>query len=72
MDYPSIFIIFKYETHEKMSSTTSFLGSHKGLLTFAAVRFEEFVVSEEPPTAALKINDALSTNIFVTSSADLV
>ena len=58
---------------EKISSTSNFFGSQRGFPFLTAfllpvVPLALFV----PPTAALKINDALSTKIFVTSSADLV
>ena len=62
--------------HEKISSTASFLGSHNVLPDFAAVllSFADVFPSapDLPPTAALKMKEALSTNILVTSSADFV
>lgn len=64
---PSIFYTFKYEIHEKISLTSNLLGFHKGFPFLTAFR-----LSLEPPTAALKINEALSTKILVTSSADFV
>ena len=58
---------------EKISSTSNFFGSQRGfpfLIAFLLPAVPLAVLL--PPTAALKINDALSTKIFVTSSADLV
>ena len=59
--------------HEKISSTTNFFGSQRGFPFFTAFLLltEPFAVFF-PPTAALKINEALSTKILVTSSADFV
>ena len=48
--------------------TSNFLGSHNGLPFLTEVLFN----LEEPPILALRINEALSTNIFVISSADFV
>ena len=58
---------------EKISSTSNFFGSQRGFPFFTAFLFPAAPLAVFlPPTAALKINDALSTNILVTSSADLV
>jgi hypothetical protein len=71
--FPSIFYTFKYEMQEKISSTSNFFGSQRGFPFFTAFLFPVVPLAVFlPPTAALKINDALSTNILVTSSADLV
>ena len=71
--FPSIFNTFKYEMQEKISSTSNFFGSQRGFpfLTASLFPAAPFVLSL-PPTAALKMNDALSTKILVTSSADFV
>ena len=59
---------------EKKSPTASFLGSQRGFPPLAAVRFA--AADDFPPVfsprVALKIKEALSTNILVTSSADFV
>ena len=63
-------LTFKYEIHEKKSFISSFFESQSGFPYFAVVLLS--LASVLPPIVALSINDALSTNSFVTSSSDFV
>lgn len=70
-ELPSIFDTLRYEMQEKKSLAASFFASQSGLPVAAVLFvFDAAPLPVFPPTAALKMKDALSTNIFVTSSAD--